>query len=72
MDSLVYDATEAGGRRPVREAPLADGSDEFSATKCGTKISRRGRPKSPLIVRLMAEGVSRRTAFRRLKAKHKA
>ena len=31
-----------------------------------------GRPKNPLIARLMAEGVSRRTAFRRLKAKRKA
>ena len=64
MDNLACDATEA------------QLSDEFSAKKppkkCGTKISRRGRPKNPLIIRLMAEGVSRRTAFRRLKAKHKA
>jgi hypothetical protein len=49
------------------------GRDEFSATKCVAKISRRGRPKSPLVTRLMAkEGVSRRTAFRRLKAKREA
>ena len=59
MDSLAYDATEA--RR-----------DDFSATKCVAKISRRGRPKNPLIIHLMAEGVSRRTAFRRLKAKRQA
>jgi hypothetical protein len=51
---------------------MTNARNEFSATKCGTKISRRGRPKNPLIIRLMAEGVSRRTAFRRLKAKHKA
>jgi hypothetical protein len=59
MDNLAYDATESQ-------------RDEFSATKCGTKFSRRGRPKNPLVTRLMAEGVSRRTAFRRLAAKHKA
>jgi hypothetical protein len=47
--------------------------DEFSDTKGGAKISRRGRPKNPLIARLMSKGgVSRRTAFRRLKAKRKA
>ena len=52
--------------------PQSHGRDEFSAKICVALISRRGRPKSPLIARLMAEGVSRRTAFRRLKAKREA
>jgi hypothetical protein len=45
---------------------------DFSLKSPDTLFPRRGRPKNPLITRLMAEGVSRATAFRRLKAKHKA
>ena len=66
MNDLTLGERGDPGRRPAREGT------EFSATKCGTLISRRGRPKNPLVARLMAEGVSRRTAFRRVKAKHKA
>jgi hypothetical protein len=66
MNDLTLGEKGDPGRRPAREGT------EFSATKCGTLISRRGRPKNPLVARLMAEGVSRRTAFRRVKAKHKA
>jgi hypothetical protein len=68
MDSLAYTGPTEG-RRPAHTGPLAH---EFSAIKCGTKINRRGRPNNPLVTRLMAEGVSRRTAFRRLKAKRAA
>jgi hypothetical protein len=66
MNDLTLGERGDPGRRPAREGT------EFSATKCVTLFSRRGRPKNPLIARLMAEGVSRRTAFRRLKAKRKA
>jgi hypothetical protein len=67
MNDLTLGERGDQGRRPAREG------DEFSATTCVAKISRKGRPKNPLITRLMSkEGVSRRTAFRRLKAKHKA
>jgi hypothetical protein len=68
MDSLAYGAAEAQLMPPNN----GHASDEFPATKGGRKFSRRGRPKNPLITRLMAEGVSQRTAFRRLAAKRKA
>jgi hypothetical protein len=71
MDSLVYDASEARLMSPGHDHATRE-RDEFPATKGGRKIRRRGRPKNPLITRLMAEGVSQRTAFRRLAARRKA
>jgi hypothetical protein len=50
--------------------PSIDG--QFRLTLDETK-PRGGRPPNPLIPRLMAvDGVSRATAYRRLKAKHEA
>jgi hypothetical protein len=50
MNDLTLGERGDPGRRPAREGTA------FSATKCGTLISRRGRPKNPLVARLMAEG----------------
>jgi phage N-6-adenine-methyltransferase len=48
-------------------------NSDFSISGPDTLFRRRGRPPNPLISRLMAdEGVSRMTAFRRLKAKREA
>jgi len=64
MDSRAYDATAA--------QLMSRNNGQFRLTLDETK-PRGGRPANLLIRRLMdKDGVSRATAFRRLKAKHKA